>query len=166
MDDNELEYRLPAKVLTNRDPILLNKLSIREFFQWTFFFGLIYLDFNLLPVDFYIRLIIGAVLVTFAALFIHAPINGLAGIEWVYIWLRFRLERQRHLTVAPLEVDLAGQQRPVFQVSLSLAGRAQSARSRTAFNHQAAGLHLDSSDTLETVASTDVGGGAVQKLEN
>ncbi len=166
MDDNELEYRLPAKVLTNRDPILLNKLSMREFFQWTFFFGLIYLDFNLLPVDLYIRLIIGAVLVTFAALFIHAPINGLAGIEWVYIWLRFRLEKQRHLTVAPLEVDLAGQQRPVFQVSLSLAGRAQAARSRTAFNHRAAGRHLDSSDTLETVASTDGGDGAVQKLEN
>ncbi len=165
MDDNELEYRLPAKVLTNRDPILLNKLSMREFFQWTFFFGLIYLDFNLLPVDFYIRLIIGAVLATFAALFIHAPINGLSGIEWVYIWLRFRLEKQRHLTVAPLELDLAGQQRPVFQVSLSLAGRSQAARNRSAFNHQAAGQHLDSSDTLETVASTN-GGGAVQKLEN
>ncbi len=120
MEDNELEYRLPAKVLTNRDPILLNKLSIREFVQWAFFFGLVYLDFNLLPLDFYIRLIIGSVIATFAALFIHAPINGLAGLEWVYIWLRFRLEKRRHLTVAPFEADLNSQQRPVFQVSMTL----------------------------------------------
>ncbi len=51
MDDNEAEYSLPAKVLTNRDPILMNRLSIREFLQWLFFFGLIYLGFNFLPLD-------------------------------------------------------------------------------------------------------------------
>lgn len=120
MDDNELEYRLPAKVLTNRDPILMNRLSIREFLQWGFFFGLIYVSFNLLPFDFPIRLVVGASLAMFAALFIHAPINGLGGIEWLFIWLRFQLEKKRHQTQPPLNLVLITSQKPTIQVALTL----------------------------------------------
>ncbi len=120
MDDNELEYRLPAKVLTNRDPILMNRLSIREFLQWGFFFGLIYISFNLLPFDFPIRLVIGASLAMFAALFIHAPINGLGGIEWLFIWLRFQLEKRRHQTQPPVNINLITNQKPTIQVAMSL----------------------------------------------
>lgn len=121
MDDNELEYRLPAKVLTNRDPILMNRLSIREFLQWLVFFGLIYVSFNLLPFDFPIRLIIGASLAMFAALFIHAPVNGLGGIEWLFIWLRFQLEKKQHRTQPPLNLTLITSQKPTIQVAMSLA---------------------------------------------
>jgi hypothetical protein len=120
MDDNELEYRLPAKVLTNRDPILMNRLSIREFLQWLFFFGIIYLSFNLLPFDFYFRLIVAASLAVFAFMFIHVPINGLGGIEWLYIGLRFRLEKKRHQTQPPLTLSLITNQRPTIQVALSV----------------------------------------------
>ena len=120
MDDNELEYRLPAKVLTNRDPILMNRLSIREFLQWLVFFGLIYVNFNLLPFDFPIRLVIGASVAMFAALFIHAPINGLGGIEWLFIWLRFGLEKKRHYTQPPLNLTLITSRKPTIQVAMSL----------------------------------------------
>ena len=125
MDDNEVEYRLPAKVLTNRDPILMNRLSIREFLQWLFFFGLIYLGFNFLPFDFYIRMVIATCIAMFAFLFIHAPINGLAGIEWLYIWLRYRLEKRQHRTQPPLSLALITSQRPTIQVAMSLADRAK-----------------------------------------
>ncbi len=123
MDDNELEYRLPAKVLTNRDPVLMNRLSIREFLQWLFFFGLIYLGFNLLPFEFYIRLVVAACIAMFAFLFIHAPINGLGGIEWLYIWLRFRLEAKRHKTQPPLNLALVTGRRPTIQVSMAVLNR-------------------------------------------
>jgi hypothetical protein len=125
MDDNEAEYRLPAKVLTNRDPILMNRLSIREFLQWLFFFGLIYLGFNFLPFDFYIRMVIATCIGMFAFLFIHAPINGLGGIEWLYIWLRYRLEKRQHHTQPPLNLALVNSQRPTIQVSMSLADRSK-----------------------------------------
>lgn len=117
MDDNELEYRLPAKVLTNRDPVLMNRLSIREFVQWLFFFGLIYVSFNLLPFNFPIRLVIGVSLAMFAALFIHAPINGLAGIEWLFIWLRFRLEKRNHHTQPSISLTLVYSRKPSIQIS-------------------------------------------------
>jgi hypothetical protein len=120
MDDNELEYRLPAKVLTNRDPILMNRLSIREFLQWGFFFGLIYVSFNILPFDFPIRLVIGASLAMFAALFIHAPINGLGGIEWLFICLRFQLEKGKHQTQPPMNLTLITSQKPTIQVAITL----------------------------------------------
>lgn len=123
MDDNEAEYRLPARVLTNRDPILMNRLSIREFLQWLFFFGLIYLGFNFLPFDFYIRMIIGACIGMFAFLFIHAPINGLGGLEWLYIWLRYRLETRQHHTQPPLSMALVTSQRPTIQLDMSLTDR-------------------------------------------
>lgn len=121
MDDNELEYRIPAKVLTNRDPILLGKLSIREFFQWAFFFVLVYVAFNLLPFIFTIKLVMAAIVVVFGGLFIHSPINGLAGIEWLYVYVRFGLEKKRHLTIAPLPPDamLPGGQLPVFRASIT-----------------------------------------------
>ncbi|OJV93784.1 MAG: hypothetical protein BGO39_15560 [Chloroflexi bacterium 54-19] len=117
MDDNELEYRLPARVLTNRDPVLMNRLSIREFVQWLFFFGLIYISFNLLPFNFPIRLVIGVSLAMFAALFIHAPINGLAGIEWLFIWLRFHLEKHSHHTQPSINLSLVYSRKPSIQVS-------------------------------------------------
>ncbi|MBN9392139.1 MAG: hypothetical protein J0I20_29140 [Chloroflexi bacterium] len=131
MDDNEVEYRLPAKVLTNRDPILMNRLSIREFLQWLFFFGLIYLGFNFLPFDFYIRMVIATCIAMFAFLFIHAPINGLAGIEWLYIWLRYRLEKRQHHTQPPLSLALITSQRPTIQVAMSLADRAKTPATET-----------------------------------
>lgn len=123
MDDNELEYRLPARVLTNRDPILMNRLSIREFVQWLFFFGLIYLGFNFLPFEFYFRIIVAACIAMFAFLFIHAPINGLGGIEWLYIWLRYRLEKKRHRTQPPASLALVTSRRPTIQVSMSVLDR-------------------------------------------
>ncbi len=125
MDDNEAEYRLPARVLTNRDPILMNRLSIREFLQWLFFFGLIYLGFNFLPFDFYIRMVIATCLGMFAFLFIHAPINGLGGIEWLYIWLRYRLEKRQHHTQPPYNLALVTSQRPNITVAMSLADRSK-----------------------------------------
>ena len=123
MDDNEAEYRLPAKVLTNRDPILLNRLSVREFLQWLFFFGLVYLSFNLLPFEFYVRLVVAASTCIFAFLFIHSPINGLGGIEWLYIWLRYRLEKKQHQTEPPASLTLVSSRRPTIQVSMSVPDR-------------------------------------------
>lgn len=116
--DDEMEYRVPARVLTNRDPIILNKLSLREFFQWAVFFILIYFSFNALPLDFVFKLVIGASIATFGALFIHAPVNGLAGVEWAYIYLRFAAEKKRHKTVPP--VNTYPGRKPVFTVSMSL----------------------------------------------
>lgn len=116
-----MEYRLPAKVLTNRDPILMNRLSIREFVQWLFFFGLIYLGFNFLPFEFYVRIVVAACLAMFAFLFIHAPINGLGGIEWLYIWLRYRLEKKRHKTQPPVGLTLITSHRPTIEVSMSVS---------------------------------------------
>lgn len=115
--ENEMEYRVPARVLTNRDPVILNKLSFREFFQWGIFFILIYLSFNSLPLDFTFKLITGVAIATFAALFIHSPINGLAGIEWVYIFSRFAFEKKQHRTAAPIGVYSGT--RPVYSVSFS-----------------------------------------------
>lgn len=123
MDDNELEYRLPAKVLTNRDPILMNRLSIREFVQWLFFFGLIYLGFNFIPFEFYFRIVVAACIAMFAFLFIHAPINGLGGIEWLYIWLRYRLEKKRHRTQPPSSLSLVTSRRPTIQLDMVVLDR-------------------------------------------
>lgn len=105
MDDNEIEYRLPAKVLTNRDPILLNKLSIREFLQWLFFFLVVYFVFRTLPFGLEVKLVVSGIILMFAMLFIHSPINGLAGIEWLFIHLRFALEKKKHLTIPALSPE-------------------------------------------------------------
>lgn len=121
-ENENLEYFIPVRVLTNRDPIILGKLSMREFFQWCFFFGLIYLAFNALPqVDFTFRLVAGAVFFMMGLAFIHSPINGLAGIEWGYMFLRFFVERNRHDTIESSvlnELEAAGRTRPIFNVQL------------------------------------------------
>lgn len=150
--DNEMEYRVPAKVLTNRDPIILNKLSLREFFQWAIFFILIYLSFNALPLDFTFKLVIGAAVGTFGALFIHAPINGLAGIEWVYIYLRFAAEKKRHKTVPPLTIEPG--RKPVFNVSMSLSFNADASNSNNSNsnNHSTGQVVNHSNSTGKEIA--------------
>ncbi|HEX2911053.1 MAG TPA: hypothetical protein VH186_09615 [Chloroflexia bacterium] len=125
-DSDTLETLIPAKVLTNRDPVILGKLSIREFFQWLFFFALIYLVFNtLLFLDFTYRFIAGAVIFMLGLAFIHSPINGLAGIEWFYVYLRYLAEKSRHDTlpsIAPDEDDEYSASHPLISLQL----RAQS----------------------------------------
>lgn len=133
--DEEREYRLPAKVLTNRDPVILNKLSIREFFQWAFFFMLVYFIFNDLPeLNFTIRLVVAACIVTFGGLFIHAPLNGLAGIEWIYVYIRFVVEKSRHRTAAPVTLHLG--RRPKFSVSMALPNLVQTQEQADRATHQ------------------------------
>jgi hypothetical protein len=117
MDEYETEYRLPAKVLTNRDPIFLNRLSVRELAQWLIFGGLLYLLAKLSPLPFTFNILIGGVILIFAGLFIHAPVNGLAGIEWIYIYVRYVLEKRQHHLVAPVEVELA--QPPIMRATIT-----------------------------------------------
>jgi hypothetical protein len=121
-DEQEPEYRVPAKLLTNRDPIILNVLSFRELAQWGVVSGLIYLEFNLLPLDFLIKVFLTSTLLILGFTFIHVPVNGLAGIEWCWVWLRFKLEKRLHKTVAtpPTARDLASSNP---SVRISLAGQ-------------------------------------------
>jgi hypothetical protein len=102
------QYRKPARVLTQRDPILFAKLSIREFLQWLFFGVLFYLTYNQLlgGLDFFLKLGVVGFMAMIAFAFIHAPVNGLAGIEWLYINLRYRLDGDKHHTLAPSEMEM------------------------------------------------------------
>jgi hypothetical protein len=101
--EEEIEFRVPAKLLTNRDAIFLNRLSMREMVQWLIIIGLVYVTFNYIPLDFIFKLVIIATLLSFGFLFIHAPINGLAGIEWLWIFSRYKLETKFHQTKPAVE---------------------------------------------------------------
>jgi hypothetical protein len=103
MMEEEVEFRVPAKLLTNRDAIFLNRLSMREMFQWLVILALVYVTFNYIPLEFIFKLVIIALLLSFGFLFIHAPINGLAGIEWLWIFMRYKLEKKFHQTNAAVE---------------------------------------------------------------
>ena len=103
MQEEEYEYRVPAKLLNSRDPIILNKLSMGEAAQWLLFGFLMYLSFNALPLDGTFRLVIAGSIFMAGLAFIHSPINGLAGIEWSFIYLRFNLEKKWHRTLPPVE---------------------------------------------------------------
>lgn len=118
---DEQEYRVPIKILTQRDPIIGGKLSMRELGQWVFFLILIYLAFNVLPLPFQINIAIGGTLLMVAFVFIHVPVNGLSGIEWIYINIRYRLEKALHLTqgIRP-EKDIAVQ-KPIFEIKMAVA---------------------------------------------
>lgn len=123
-DDHEPEYRVPAKLLTNRDPIILNVLSFRELAQWGILSGLIYLEFNVLPLDFLIKVFLTSTLLILGFTFIHVPMNGLAGIEWCWVWLRFKLEKRLHKTVpAKLTEHDAASSLPRVRISLGEAMR-------------------------------------------
>jgi hypothetical protein len=113
LEQEEMEYRVPAKLLNSRDPVILNKLSMGEAAQWFVFGVLIYFTFNS-PLDFTFKLVIGTLLFMAGLAFIHSPINGLAGIEWSYIYLRFNVEKRQHQTEPPLE---AVSQKPLVSVS-------------------------------------------------
>lgn len=121
----EEEYRVPIKILTDRDPIVAGRLSIRELVQWVFFGALIYICFHYLPLPFQFNLVLGAVIFMGAIVFIHAPVNGLSGLEWLYINFRYRLEKRLH-QARGIEAGLSlAQLKPAFTVRLKL-GRSTS----------------------------------------
>jgi hypothetical protein len=101
--EEEIEYRVPAKLLNSRDPIILGKVSLGEAGQWIVFLVLVYVSFNMLPLDGTFRLVIAFSIFMAGVAFIHSPINGLAGIEWAFIYTRFNLEKKLHRTLPPLE---------------------------------------------------------------
>ena len=116
--NEEKEYRVPIKILTNRDPIIAGHFSILELVQWLFFGTLIYVCINLLPLPFQFNLSCGALILMFAAVFIHAPVNGLSGLEWIFIYLRFNLEKRQHHTAGVSVSQDLSMLKPKFQVKL------------------------------------------------
>ena len=133
-NSDEQEYRIPVKVLTNRDPIIAGKLSLREMGQWVVALVLLYIVLNLMPGPFQIKAILAAILIMGAVVFIHIPINGLAGIEWVFINFRYRAEKRLHSstgsTMTPDSVLLAAT-RPTFAFTT-----AQTATNNNPFNSE------------------------------
>ncbi len=105
----EQEYRVPVKLLTRREAIFFNRLSVLETVQWLAVGALAYLGFNLMPLDFTVKVGVLGTLVMAGMVFIHVPINGLTGIEWFFIALRYRLEEDRHYGEPPTVLSL-----PVF----------------------------------------------------
>lgn len=117
----EDEYRVPVKLLTNRDPIIGEQLSIREMAQWLVVVGLVYLFFKLTPLPFQINLIVAGVALMAAVVFIHVPVNGLSGLEWIFINVRYRLEKKLHQATG-VEIGLRSLVglKPAFNVSLKM----------------------------------------------
>ena len=107
----EQEYRVPVKLLTRREPIFFNRLSVLEAAQWLAVGAITYFIFNLLPLGLVLKIGFLGGLLMLGFVFIHVPINGLTGIEWLYIALRFRLEEEQHQAQPPLTVSL-----PIFEL--------------------------------------------------
>jgi hypothetical protein len=122
--DNEQEYRVPIKILTQRDPIIGGKLSMREMGQWMFFGVLLYLVVNILPLPLQVNLMLGAFILMGAFIFIHIPVNGLSGIEWIFIAMRYRAERHLHKAKGIAVSDTTSSRRtrrPAFNVTATKA---------------------------------------------
>ncbi len=102
----EQEYRVPAKLLTRREPIFFNRLSVLEAVQWGILGVLAYFGLNLLPFGFVYKVGVLGAMAMIGFVFIHVPINGLTGLEWLYIVLRFRVEEDQHLAEPPLSLNL------------------------------------------------------------
>ncbi len=104
----EAEYRVPVKLLTKREPIFFNRLSGLETAQWVIVGALTYFVMNTLPLDLVLKVgLITAIFMT-GVLFIHIPMNGLTGLEWLFIALRFRVEEEQHQAAAPHTLNLPG----------------------------------------------------------
>ena len=102
----EAEYRVPVKLLTKREPIFFNRLSGLETAQWLVIGALTYFVMNALPLGLVLKGgVIGGIFMV-GALFIHIPLNGLTGLEWLFIALRFRVEEEQHQTTAPNTLSL------------------------------------------------------------
>ena len=114
----EQEYRVPIKILTQRDPIIGGKLSIRELAQWLFFATLLYFVLNVSPLPFQFNAGIAGLILMIAVVFIHVPVNGLAGIEWIFINTRYSLERKSHRTLGHEPSKDIANQKPTFQISM------------------------------------------------
>ena len=102
MISSTLQWLIPASLLTNRDKIILNKLTIWEACQWLIvavpvYVLMTYCDF----IDFVIRLTIAVMIALLGFRFIHVPSNGLVGTEWAWAYFRYQLEERsgRHYAV-------------------------------------------------------------------
>ncbi len=51
MNDFEQEWLVPEPVMTNKEKIILNLISLGEFFQWLVVGGLFYLFLTFVPLD-------------------------------------------------------------------------------------------------------------------
>lgn len=102
----EHEYRVSAKLLTRREPIFFNRLSVLEAVQWGILGLAAYLGLNLLPFGLVYKVGVLAAMIMVGFVFIHVPVNGLTGLEWLYIMLRFRVEEDQHLADPPLALNL------------------------------------------------------------
>ena len=73
------------------------------------------------PSLFQIKAILAAFILMGAVIFIHVPVNGLAGIEWIFVSVRYRLERRLHdAEPTPVSVSpalLAAGRRPTFTIA-------------------------------------------------
>ena len=102
----EQEYRVPAKLLTRREPIFFNRLSVLEAVQWGILGVLAYFGLNLLPFGFVYKVGVLGAMAMVGFVFIHVPVNGLTGLEWLYILLRYRIEEEQHQAKPPLSLNL------------------------------------------------------------
>jgi hypothetical protein len=97
MQQEQTSYRVPEKLLVDRDAIILGKLSLREAGQWLIFFAISYSIFSYTPFfDFTIKLVAVSIILLAGYMAIHQQFNGLTGYEWIRVWFRYRRETNLH----------------------------------------------------------------------
>ncbi len=99
------QSKVPVKLFGDHDPILFNRLSLFDMFQWLFFIFLIYVDFNLLPLAFPLKVPLAALILAAGWLFIHTTFNGTSGIVWVLLNFKHSLNKRlgKHKTISAVK---------------------------------------------------------------
>ena len=100
--ENEVEYLIPAPVLTSADKLFnfgFIAFSLSQMLEMMAVLGIVYLFWRLLPfLPWQLRLAVSVVVLAMSFLFITQPINGLPGDTWIkYTFRYYVLERDRHL---------------------------------------------------------------------
>lgn len=101
-DEEEVEYLIPAPVLTSADKLFnfgFIAFSLVQMAELLAVIGFVYLTWRVLSfVPWQVLLAFSVLIVAMAVLFITQPINGLPGDTWIkYTFRYYVLERSRHL---------------------------------------------------------------------
>jgi hypothetical protein len=104
----EQEWLIPEPCMSHKEKIILGLISLGEFAQWLVVGVLLYLVTGVLPLDFIFKTTAAAVLLFSGVTFIHMPLNGLTGLEWIRVFFRYRLEEGEGLHHGKPSLPVAG----------------------------------------------------------